>query len=61
MDVDDLVADQRLEEDADESHKPILHVPVLDGLTGGYAVGDVEVNKFRGQLYGRCEPVNHLH
>jgi hypothetical protein len=41
LNVDDLVADERLEEDAEKPDQPVLHVLVLDGLAGRDAVGDV--------------------
>ena len=45
--VDDLVPDQRLQKDANEPHKPVLHVLVFDVFARGDAVGDVEVDKLR--------------
>ena len=41
LDVDDLVPDEGLEEHAEEPHKPVLHVLVLDGLARRDAVGNV--------------------
>jgi len=38
LNIDDLVSDQRLKEHTDQPHQPVLHVLVLDGLTGGDAV-----------------------
>lgn len=45
LNINDLVSDQRLEEDADQPDQTILHVFVFDLLTGGDAVGDVEVDE----------------
>ncbi len=45
LDVDDLVPDERLKKNAEKPDESILHVLVPDGLTGGDAVGDVEVNE----------------
>ena len=61
LDVDDFVADERLEEDADEAHQPVLHVTVLDGLARRDAVGDVQVDEFGRQFHSRRQPVNDLH
>jgi len=51
LNVDNLVADERLEEDADEAHEPVLHVAVLGALAGVDAVGDVEVQELLRQLH----------
>jgi hypothetical protein len=45
LNVDDLVADERLQKHTDQSHQPILQVLVLDVLTGGNAIGDVQVDE----------------
>lgn len=59
--VNDLVADQRLEEDTHQSHKPRLHELVLDLLACVKAVGDVQMNELLRQL-DRCgEAVDDLH
>ena len=50
LDVDDAVADERLEEDADETHEAVLHVAVLHVLARRNAVGDVEVDELGRQL-----------
>ena len=42
------------------SHWPVLHVLVLDGLTGGDAVGYVEVDELCGQLNHRGQSVYNL-
>ena len=42
------------------SHWPVLHVLVLDGLTGGDAVGYVEVDELCGQLNHRGQSVHNL-
>lgn len=59
--VDDLVADQGLQEDTDQPHQSVLHVPILDILARGDAVGDVQVHKLRRQVDGRRQPVDHFH
>ena len=60
--IDNLVAYQGLQEDTDQAHKSILHVLVLDVLTGGNAVGNVEVDELGGQVHRRGrQPVHHLH
>jgi len=38
LNVDDLVANERLQEDADKSHETILHVTIFDGFTRRDAV-----------------------
>jgi len=38
LNVDDLVANQRLQKDADESHQTVLHVTIFDGFTRRDAV-----------------------
>ena len=45
LDVDDLVANERLQKNADETHESVLHVAVLDRLAGRDTVGDVEVDE----------------
>ena len=62
LDVDDLVADEGLEEDAEQPHEAVLHVLVVVlGLARAYAVADVQVQELLGQLDGRREHVDHLH
>merc|ERR1719375_569212 len=58
LDVDDLVANQRLEEHADQPHQPILHVFVLDVFAGRDAVRDVEVNESGRQIYSSSEAIH---
>jgi hypothetical protein len=43
--IDDLVPNERLQEDADEAHEAVLHVSVADGLARGDAVADVQVHE----------------
>ena len=50
-DVDRLVAYQRLEEDADESDEPVLHVAVLDRLARRDAIGYVQVDELRREVH----------
>ena len=57
--VDDLVPDERLQEHADEPDQAVLHVAVPDRLTGGHAVGDVQVDKLRRQLHRRRQPAGN--
>lgn len=45
LNVDDFVTNEALQEDTDEPHKSVLHVPVLDRLARGDTVGDVQVHK----------------
>lgn len=56
LNVDYFVANEALQEDADEPHQSILHVPVLDGLAGRDAVGDVQVHKLCRKIYSRSQP-----
>jgi len=51
LNVNDLVTNKRLQEDADKSYKPVLHVSVFDGLTRRDAVRDVQVNELRRQVH----------
>ena len=48
LDVDDLVANERLQEDADKTNQPVLHEPVLDVLARGDAIRDVQMHKLGG-------------
>ena len=61
LDVDDLVADQRLQKHAHQSHEAVLHVLVLDVLARRDAVRDVQMNKLSGKINGGGEPINNLH
>ena len=45
LDVNDLIANERLQKDTDKSHESILHVAVFDRLTGRDTVGDVQVDE----------------
>mmetsp|Transcript_35783 Transcript_35783/g.82887 ORF Transcript_35783/g.82887 Transcript_35783/m.82887 type:complete len:226 (+) Transcript_35783:172-849(+) len=59
--VDDLIADERLQEDAHEPHQPVLHVLVLDAFARGDAVGDVQVHELSRQVHRSCQAIDHLH
>ena len=54
LDVENLVSDEGLEEDADEAHESVLHITVFDRVTSRNAVGDVQMNEFSRQFHGRC-------
>ena len=74
LDVDDLVPDEGLQKYADQPYQPkkigkasqtdedapVLHVLVLDGLTGGNTVWYVEVDELCGQLNHRGKSVHNL-
>lgn len=45
LNVDNLVADEGLQEHTNQPHKSVLQILVLNVLTGGNAVGNVQVNK----------------
>lgn len=60
MHIDDLVAYERLQEDAHQTHQAILHVLVLDIFTRGNAIGDVKMNELWWQV-DRCgQSVHYL-
>jgi len=54
-DVDDLVPDEALEEDADQTDQAVLSVAVLDVLAARHAVGDEAVDEL-GMDEGRGGP-----
>ena len=58
MNIDDLVADQWLQEDTYQPHQAILHVLVLDVFAWRNAIGDVEMNKLRRKVH-RCRQSVH--
>lgn len=51
LDIDDFVPNERLQEDTDESHEPVLHVPILDGVACLDAVADIQVHELCRQLH----------
>merc|ERR1719427_351868 len=60
--VNDLVPDERLEEDADQPHHAALFVFVVVFLTALFNASDnVEVDELVGQLHRHAQPVHHLH
>ena len=60
MNIDDLVADQWLQEDTYQAHQAILHVLVLDVFAWRNAIGDVEMDKLRRKVHWCRQSVHDL-